>query len=76
MFRKKDYKDLEKWRKTANAFRKRYYGKTATFKKIPWEKWQDEIVLAHEITDHEISKLVGHSVEAIQIRRSRLKNEN
>ena len=33
----------------------------------------DELVLAHSVSDHALSEKIGHSVRAIQIRRSRLK---
>lgn len=43
--------------------------------KSEWSLWQDELVLAHAIPDRHLSKMIGHGVEAIQIRRCRLKKE-
>lgn len=37
--------------------------------------WQEELVLAHTMSDRELSKIVGHGVQAIQIKRCRLKKE-
>lgn len=52
--------------------KKKYYDKTATYSKIPWTLAEDAMVLEHSMTDAELSKRIGHSVMAIQIRRSRL----
>ena len=73
--RKDKYKDMEKFRNTRNAQRKRYYDKTAKYNPNPWTSEQDKAVLEHNITDTELSNLIGHSVKAIQIRRSRLKKK-
>ena len=73
MNRKKDYKDMTKYTKTKNAYYKRYYGKTAIYKPHLWSNVEDAMVLEHSITDHELSEKIGRSVEAIQIRRSKLK---
>lgn len=54
--------------------KKRYYDKTVCGRS-QWFDWQDEMVLRHEMTDHELSREIGHSVMAIQIRRSRLKKK-
>ena len=71
--RKKSYKDMEKFLKTRNAQRSRYYDKTAVYEPNPWTPYQDKLVLEHIITDSELSSLIGHSVSAIQQRRYRLK---
>lgn len=73
--RRKRYKDMEKFRKTRNAQRKRYYDKTSIYPPSRWTAEQDEKVLEHSITDSELSKIIGHSVRAIQHRRSRLKRQ-
>lgn len=72
MLRKSDYRDLDRWRKTKNAQCKRYYDKTVCGRS-GWTEDQDKLVLQHDITDTELSKLIGHSVKAIQVHRSRLK---
>lgn len=73
MNRKEGYCDLRRHRETCNRQNKRYYGKTAIYKPKPWSEHDDKLVLAHSITDHALSEKIGHSVKAIQIRRSRLK---
>ena len=71
--RKENYADMEKFRKTRKEQRKRYYDKTAWKELKSWTEEDDKSVLSHDITDTELSKIIGHSVRAIQIRRSRLK---
>lgn len=73
MNRKKDYKDMTKYAKTKKAYYKRYYGKTAVYEPHSWSAAEDAMVLEHSIIDHELSEKIGRSVEAIQIRRSKLK---
>lgn len=73
VLRASKYKDKEKLRKTRNAQNKRYFSKTAIYKPRRWTDIEDVIVLEHKNTDMEISKQIGRSVEAIQVRRVRLK---
>lgn len=72
--RKKKYRDMKKYARTWNAQKKRYYSKTAIYKPSSWTPEQDELVLKHIFSDTELSFKIEHSVTAIQIRRSRLKN--
>lgn len=44
-------------------------------KTISWTTEQEELILEHKMTDHELSEKIGHSVKAIQIKRCRLKKE-
>lgn len=71
LLRKQNYKDLNKWRKSKNRQRKRYYRKTQNAKNSgrPWTKEEIKIVMEHDMTDTEISNLIGRSVAAIQNRR-------
>ena len=71
--RKKDYSDMEKFLKTRNAQRQRYYNQTAIYKPSQWTFEQDMMVLEHILPDSELSAKINHSVRAIQIRRCRLK---
>lgn len=72
MLRKNKYKDMDRYWKTHNAQCKRYYSKSVCGRS-EWSVEQDKLVIQHDITDTELSKLIHHSVKAIQIRRSRLK---
>ena len=74
--RKYAYADMEKFRKTTNAQKKRYYNKTKFHCSNVWTAEQDTMVLEHLITDTELSKIIQHSVKAIQVRRCRLKKKN
>ena len=71
MNRKKGYKNIEKWRETCHKQRLKYYRKTACAEnhRKHWTKEEIEIVMAHELPDHIISKIIGRSVEAIQVKR-------
>ena len=73
VLRSKQYKDLEKLRKTRNAQNKRYFSKTAIYKPRRWTEIEDVIVFEHKNTDMEISKQIERSVKAIQVRRVKLK---
>lgn len=75
MCRKEQYKDLEKHRITCRKQRRRYYAKTAVYKPSTWTDEQIRLVLERKMTDHELSAKIGHSVKAIQIKRSRLKKK-
>ena len=73
VLRSKQYKDLDKLRKTRNAQKKRYFSKTAKYKPRRWTDIEDVIVLEHKTTDTEMSRLIERSVKAIQVRRVKLK---
>ena len=71
--RRKDYVDMEKFRKTRNKQRKRYYDKTRKYDRRPWTDEEDMLVLRHCMTDTELSSWIKRSVCAIQKRRVILK---
>ena len=71
--RKNNYRDMEKFKKTRNAQKQRYYNQTAIYKPSHWTFEQDMMVLEHTIPDSELSSIIKHSVRAIQHRRCRLK---
>ena len=73
MNNKKYYRDLKKYRNTCNRQKRRYYGKSAVYDRHSWTSEEDDAILKHSIPDSELSPKIGHSVMAIQIRRSRLK---
>lgn len=59
-------------RKYRNHQRKQNYASSQKGKRKPFTPEEDEKILKHEITDRELSEIIYHSVESIQIRRSRL----
>lgn len=77
MLRKEGYKDMEKYRKTRNAQKRRYYRKTIFSENSKKHYTSEELsmILEHKITDMELSKLLGRSVGSIQTKRRRLKQE-
>lgn len=74
-YRKSNYKDLDKFRKIRNKGKRKYYSKTAKYKRRAWTDLEDIIVLEHKKTDTEISNYIQRSVCSIQIRRYRLKEK-
>lgn len=73
--RKYAYADMQKFRETTNAQKKRYYSQTGSYGPSTWTVEQDKMVLEHIITDTELSKIIQHSVKAIQVRRCKLKKK-
>ena len=66
---------MEKWKKACYRQRLKYYRQTS-FAENHHKNWTEkeiEIVMAHEMPDRSISKLIGRSVAAIQHKRC---NEN
>ena len=59
----------EKWREGV----RRYYRKSqdAPNRKERWSKEDIKLVMEHKMPDSELSKLIGRSVQAIQVQRSR-----
>lgn len=72
-FRKSSYKDLDKFRLARNKCKRKYFSKTAKYKRRAWTELEDVIVLEHKKTDTEISNYIQRSVCSIQTRRCRLK---
>ena len=72
MNRKHGYADLEKWRAACSRSKKKYYGKTAIYRPSRYTAKECKMILEHSITDAELSKIIHHSVESIQVKRSML----
>ena len=71
---KKFYKDLEKYRRTRSRQKNRYYGKTTNARNRgkSWEKEEIRLLYDRRFSDHELSYIIGRSVKAIQVQRSRM----
>lgn len=72
--RKKRNEYRKKNREKRNESRKKNYQQTAKYMRRIWSDEEDKLVLEHSITDRELSQKIERSVEAIQVRRTRLKN--
>ena len=75
MNRKREYKDLDKWVKTKKRQAKRYYKKhsqNATNSKQGYTIEEINMIMQHEISDVELSKKIGRSVRAIQVKRAKI----
>ena len=75
------YEINKKWRKKNNNIwqkgKKRYYDKsikTAYNEKQEWTIKDINLIMIRKDTDSNLSKQIGRSVKAIQIKRSRIKN--
>lgn len=72
----KRMKDKDKCRMIRNKQRQKNYAQTNVYPpKGAWAGWEEELVLEHSMTDRQLSKLLERSVQAIQLKRSRLKKE-
>ena len=75
-----NYVYSKRWRdknkEAHNEMKKRNYHmstKYATNNKRPWTKEEEKMILEHSITDRQLAQKLGRSVQAIQVRRSKLK---
>lgn len=75
MNRKSGYKDMERYRETKQNYYRRYYKTTenARNKRKRWSGDEDKLIIEHSITDRELSEIIGRSMKAILVRRTRLK---
>lgn len=73
--RYKEKGEYEKCREIRNRQRKANYASTCKYPKSEWRAEHEQMVLDHSIPDRELSKLIGHSVQAIQVKRCKLKKE-
>lgn len=71
---KKHYSE-EQFRKMRNKYRQKNYSQTAKYNRRSWTLEEDNAVLKQNMTDRELSEKISRSVQAIQIRRNRLKKE-
>jgi hypothetical protein len=71
--RKELYSDMEKFVKTRNAQRLRYYRKTQGHERRLWTSEEIDMLMTSTMTDMELSDVIKRSVQAIQIKRNRLK---
>lgn len=74
--RKENYRDMQRYhitrRQQIARWRKR--GGSGKYPKRPWTDEEIKLVMAHQITDRELSHLIQRSVVAIQTKRFHLKN--
>ena len=74
MNRKKDYKDLEKFKMCKRKQQERWRKRSGAFKygRRKWTEEEDMLVLQQNKTDRELSKEIHRSIGSIYTRRSRL----
>lgn len=67
---------IHKFRIYRERYKRNYRKKTGSgkYQFREWDFVEDAMVLRHDISDRELSKIIQRSVTAIQIRRSRLKS--
>ena len=74
--KKELYRNPDLYKRTKRRQSKRYYAKYDKYEKRPFTEDDDTLILAHEITDPELSKQIRQSVQRIQSRRNYLKHRN
>ena len=74
---RKQYKDLDKYIAYCNRHRKSNYlkGNFSDGNRKRYTQEEMELILDHSISDRELAKRLKRSVQAIQIKRARLKKE-
>jgi len=72
----KDYKDKDYGRKAREGFKTKYRQETGSgkYESRPWTDKEDNIILAKEKTDRELSNDLRRSASSIQKRRWMLKH--
>lgn len=72
-YRKQDYADLNKWRKTLTNYNREYYRKTAKYPARTWTDEEIELIMKREMSDRELSEMLGRSMKSIILKRHRIK---
>lgn len=54
-YRSCEYKDLDKLRKTRNAYNKRYYDRTRKYPRRRWTEEELDMLFTADMTDNELS---------------------
>lgn len=73
MNRRREYADADKAKRTAALQKRRYRARTGSgYEPREWTRSEEKAVVAHVIPDRELAVELGRSVQAIQVKRSRL----
>ena len=72
-FRKTEYKDLNKWRKSVTEYNRRYYAKTALYEPRKWTDEEVEMIMSREKSDRELSEILHRSMRGILSKRHKVK---
>ena len=75
----KTFADSDKARAYRNRQRKINYDRDGSDRRHshkPWLRYEVEMILDREYPDREIARILGRSVEAIQVKRCSLKKNN
>lgn len=62
----------EAFKRAKKNYNRRYYARTTDAKRryARYTDAEEKLILAHVVSDTELSKIIGRSVRAIQVRRS------
>lgn len=74
-FRKSEYKDLDKWRKTVTEYNRRYYSKTALYEPRKWTDEEVEMIMGREKSDRQLSEILQRSMKSI-VKKRYMVNKN
>lgn len=76
MLRKSEYRDMEKFKRTKREQQKRYYRKTqdAPNRNKRWTEEETAMIMnVRDMTDTELSRVLGRSVKSILAKRHKTK---
>lgn len=72
--RKEGYKDLNKWKRYKCRQKKQNYAKgRVDCNRHKWTEEEDLLLFDCNLTDRQLSKILHHSVQAIQVRRCKIR---
>lgn len=72
------YADTDKARTYRNRQRKINYDKDGSDRRNsnkPWSKHEIDMIFERKLTDREVTQIIGRSVEAIHVKRAKLKHK-
>ena len=69
---------FDKFREYREKYKTKYRKETGSgqYDNRPWTEQEVEMILKHELSDRELSKELRRSVQAIQVKRCKLKNKS
>ena len=73
---RKRYNSYEQYKKQSQKDKEKYYGGSKRFSngRRKWLPEEVEMIVAHEIPDVELAKILHRSIMSIQVKRCRIKN--
>lgn len=64
---------MNKWRNTLTNYNREYYRRTAKYAPRNWTDEEIEMIMKKEMSDRELSEMLGRSMKSILLKRHRVK---